>query len=127
MQPGYITARVYASDAQIPVRDATFTVVSSDGENTLFGVRITDENGKTELIKVDAPDEKLSTSPGTLEPFTRVNVRVDHPFYNTFYSEGVQIFAGSVSLQNAELIPTAPHIPYDNKANIYDVNSENLL
>lgn len=127
MQKGYIAARVYTSDAEIPVNNATFSVVSADGKNTLLGVRTTDENGKTELISVDAPDENLSTSPGFSEPFTRVNVRVDHPLYNTFYSEGVQIFAGRISLQNAELIPTAPHIPYENKANFYDVNSENLL
>ncbi|MBQ4527822.1 MAG: spore cortex-lytic protein [Clostridia bacterium] len=127
MAIGYVTARVYTSDAQIPVKDATFSVLSADGSNKLIGVRITDENGKTELVSVDTPDIALSTSPGNEKPFTGVNVRIDHPGFNTAYIEGVQVFAEQVSVQNVELIPTAPHIPYDNKADFFDVNSEILL
>lgn len=126
MSKGYVTARVYTSDAQIPVRNATVSVLSADS-NTLIGVRITNENGKTDLVSVDTPDESLSTSPGNENPFTRVNVRIDHPGFNTAYVEGVQVFPGQVSLQNAELIPTAPHIPYDKKADFFNVNTEILL
>lgn len=128
LQLGYIVARVYTSDAEIPIKNATFTVVSVDGDKPkLIGTRLTDENGKTEPIPVDAPDEALSTSPGNVDPFARVNVRIDHPEYNTYYVEGAQVFAGQVSVINAPMLPTAPHIPYDRKADSFDVNTEILL
>ena len=128
MELGYIVARVYTSDAEIPIQSATFTVFQKNGDkNILIGARITDENGKTEPIAVEAPDKSLSTSPGNENPFARVDVRIDHPEYNSFYAEGVQVFACQVSVQNASLIPTGQHIPYDRKAEIFDINSEILL
>ncbi len=127
MQTGYVTARVYTSDARIPVRGATFTVVSADGANALLGIRFTDENGKTELISVEAPDASLSVTPGNKSPFTLVNVRVDHPDYKSYKVEGVQVFAGQISVVDAELLPTAEHIPNDSKAEIFDTNYPNNL
>ena len=127
MQTGYITARVYTSDAKIPVRGATFTVVSADGANTLLGIRFTDENGKTELISVETPDASLSLTPGNKNPFTLVNVRVDHPDYKSYNVLGVQVFAGQISVIDAELLPTAEHIPNDSKAEVFDTNYPNNL
>ncbi|MBR2404915.1 MAG: hypothetical protein IKA95_04595 [Clostridia bacterium] len=128
MQIGYIVARAYASDAEIPIQNATFSVVTTDEQNQeLIGIRLTDENGKTDPIPIEAPDESLSTSPGNVDPFTRVNVRLDHPEYNSYLVEGVQVFAGQVSLINAPMIPTAPHISFDNKGNSFDTNEQNTL
>lgn len=128
MQLGYIVARAYTSDAEIPIKDATFSVVSTDTENPiLIGTRITDENGKTEPIPVEAPDESLSTSPGNPDPFTRVNVRLDHPEYNSYFVEGVQVFAGQISVVNAPMIPTAPHISFDRKSDSFDMNQQITL
>ncbi len=128
MQTGYIVAKAYTSDAQIPIQNATFTVLSTDKDNeAVLGVRLTDKSGKTEPIPIEAPDEALSTTPGNPEPYTTVNIRLDHPDYNSYYVEGVQIFAGQISLINAPMIPTAPHILYNKKADNFDTNSPNNL
>jgi len=127
VQTGYITARVYTSGARIPVRGATFAVVSADGTNALLGIRFTDENGKTELVSVEAPDASLSVTPGNKNPFTLVNVRIDHPDFKSYFVGGVQIFAGQISVVDAELLPTAEHIPNDSKAEVFDTNYPNNL
>ena len=128
MQLGYIVARAYTSDAQIPIANATFTVVTTDNESPeILGIRITDKNGKTEPIPIEAPDEILSTTPENETPYTVVNVRLDHPEYKSYYVEGVQVFAGQVSLINAPMIPTAPHILYNKKSDSFDTNSPNNL
>ena len=122
MQKGYVVARVYTSDAEIPIRNALFTVLGTDKEKReLLGARITDESGKTEPIEIDAPDENLSTTPGNIDPFTRVDIRVDHPYFNTYSVEGVQIFAGQVSVINAPMIPTEAHISFDKKSDNFDI------
>lgn len=129
MQIGYITARVYTSRAEIPIPMATFTVYSSDenGNKELLGIRITDQNGKTELIPIECPDSNLSVTPGNDTPYTIVNVRIDHPEYNTFTVNGVQVFAGQVSLQNAEMQPTTTNIPYNEKSDEFLVDSTQNL
>ena len=126
MQLGYVVARAYTSDAQIPIANATFTVVTEDNAEIL-GIRITDKSGKTEPIPIEAPDEILSTTPDNPNPYTTVNVRLDHPEYNSYYVEGVQVFAGQISLINAPMIPTAPHILYNKKADSFYTNSPNNL
>ncbi len=128
MELGYVVARAYTSYAEIPIKDAVFSVYSNDnGSSKLIGVRLTDESGKTLPIPVEAPNMDLSVNPGNNMPYSVVNVRVDHPDYNTFYVEGVQVFSGQVSLQNAEMIPTGGHIPYDKKSDLYYIEKNNIL
>lgn len=128
MELGYVVAKAYTSYAEIPIKDAVVSVYSSDGENSkLIGVRLTDESGKTLPVPVEAPNMNLSIEPGNDMPYSVVNVRVDHPDYNTFYVEGVQVFAGRVSLQNAEMIPTGEHISYDKKSDLFYIEKNDIL
>lgn len=127
MQTGYIRARVYTSDAQIPIENAVFTVYTTEnGKDVLLGTRLTDVEGKTSVIPVEAPDSYLSQSQGNIAPFARVNVRIDHPEYKTVLVNDVQVFAGQVSVQEASLIPVDRNVPTDSRAQIFDVPKQNL-
>ena len=120
MELGYITARIYTSDAELPIEGAAFSVISADeNDPKLLGTRITDENGKTTNIEIEAPNSELSQNPRNPTPYTSVNIRVDHPDFNTRYVEGVQIFAGQVAVQNVPMIPTDDHIEPDLKSDTY--------
>lgn len=124
MQLGYIVAQVYTSDAEIPIVNAVFSVTGTkDNVDYLYGIRTTDENGKTELIPIETPDRELSLEPNNIKPYTTVNVRIDHPDYITKIITGVQIFAGEVSVQKAPMLPTNKF-----NANIekYDITSQEL-
>ena len=54
---GSVVARVYTSDAKIPVQGATviFTKIAEDGQRELLAVRLTNYDGYTDPIMVDAP------------------------------------------------------------------------
>lgn len=123
MQIGYIVSNVYTSQAQIPVKDAVFTVTKEeDGETMLLGVRISDENGKTFPIAIETPDLSESLSPGNPQPYALVNIRIDHSDYKSVYTKGVEVFPGIVTLQNYELFPIVNYSSYNNMANINEVN-----
>ena len=127
LEIGYISARVYTSDAELPIEGALFSVTSlNNNVHNLIGMRISDENGKTEPIEVESPDSSLSQSPGNSKPYTTVNIRVDHPDFKTFQVEGVQVFAGETSIQDAPMIPTTYDIDYNQKSDIYDIEPNNL-
>ena len=127
MQKGYIKARVFTSDARIPIENAVFTVYTTDDDTTnLIGVRISDSEGKTDVIPVEAPDSSLSQSQGNINPFATVNARVDHPEYRSFLVNGAQVFAGQISIIEAEMSPVDRNVSLDDRAEIFDVPGQNL-
>lgn len=127
MQTGYIKAKVFTSDAQIPIENAVLTVYTSDeNEIRLIGVRKSDSEGKTDVIPVEAPDSSLSQTQGNTNPFTTVNARVDHPEYRSYLVNGAQVFAGQVSIIEAQMSPVDRNVPADSRAEIFDVSKQNL-
>lgn len=127
MQIGYIKARVYTSDAQIPIQNATFSVYTAvEDKYALLGTRITDEQGQTMVIPVMTPDSSLSQYQGNTDPFTTVSIRIDHPDFRTYLVNGVQVFGGQVSIQEAFLLPVDRNVPADSRAERFDVPKQNL-
>lgn len=127
MQTGYIKARVYTSDAQIPIENAVFTVYNEeDGKTILLGARTTDSEGITSVVPVEAPDSSLSQNQGNDSPFAVVSIRIDHPEYRTVYVNGVQVFAGQIAIQEASMLPVDRNVPTDSRAQRFDVSKQNL-
>lgn len=104
---GTILTRVFTSRAQIPVAGATvaFTQRGTEGHHTLLALRVTDTNGRTEPVSVPTPDPSASESPGTVTPFAVCDIWVEAPGYELLVVENVQIFPGTQTLQELELIP----------------------
>jgi len=127
LQLGYIKARIYTSDAQIPVKNATLSVYQKDGaDEILIGVRMSDEQGNTSVIPIEAPDSYLSQNEGNYEPFVLVNLRIDHPEFKTIYVNGAQVFAGQISIQEVAMQPIDRNVPMDSRAERFDVTNQNL-
>src|SRR5699024_9042733 len=95
------------SRAQIPVAGATvaFTQRGTEGRHTLLALRVTDANGRTTPVQVETPDASASESPGTVTPFAVCDIWAETPGYELLVVENVQIFAGTQTLQELELIP----------------------
>ena len=104
---GTILTRVFTSQAQIPVAGATvaFTQRGTEGRHTLLALRVTDANGRTQPVRVGTPDPSASESSGTAEPFAVCDIWAESPGYELLVVENVQIFAGTQTLQELELIP----------------------
>ena len=80
------------------------TVTATDG--TVIAMRLTDRSGKIEPIAVPVPDlaESQSPNPGEL-PFARVNLFARLKDYVQIENEDLQVFAGTTTNQNLEMIP----------------------
>ena len=104
---GTILTRVFTSQAQIPLAGATvaFTQRGTEGHHTLLALRVTDANGRTAPVQVDTPNASASESPGTVTPFAVCDIWAESPGYELLVVENVQIFAGTQTLQELELIP----------------------
>lgn len=101
---GYIQVRAYASTARFPLKDVAITVTATDG--TAIAMRLTDRNGLITPIEIPVPDKSESQTPDPSEkPYTSVNLYARLKGYEQVEAENLQVFAGTTTNQNLELIP----------------------
>ena len=101
---GYIQVHAYTSFAQLPLQNVAVTVTAEDG--TAIAMRLTDRSGQIQPIPIPVPDRSASTSPGTGErPYTAVNIYARLKGFEQIENESVQVFPGTTTMQNLEMIP----------------------
>lgn len=103
---GNIIVQVYTSNARIPVEGSSVLFRPQDAPGVLLGFRRTDQSGITTPLSVSTADISYSQSPSPGEqPWTGINLRVEHPLFERVLLEGVQIFPGITTIQSVSLIP----------------------
>ncbi|MBR4307958.1 MAG: spore cortex-lytic protein [Oscillospiraceae bacterium] len=124
---GFLRVRVYTSEAQLPVEDATVTVTqSAERGSDLIATRITDESGLIELLTLPTPDRTESLQAGTPVPYAFVDIVVDHPEYERVLVENAQIFAGIITEQNVALLPIEERPAVWNLTEIFRITPQPL-
>lgn len=128
MQKGRLLVRTYISNMLIPIKNTRITVTQNNGNGEeILAFRLTDENGKTDIIEIDTPDIGLSLDQtNTTTPFASVNIKVEKEGFVIFVIENVQIFADRLSEQNVEMIPLPEKAEYDEFNNVFIVTPQNL-
>ena len=105
---GSVLARVYTSDAFIPLRNVpvVFTQDLPDGKKTVLAIRYTNSSGLTAPIQIDTPDAADSLTPdSSLKPYATVDIQVEYPGYNGVLAQDVQVFPGQETIQGLQLRP----------------------
>ena len=124
-ETGYIQLRAYTSSAQFPLEDVAITITAPDG--TAIAMRLTDRNGRIAPVEVPVPDRSESLRPDPPEkPFTAVNLYARKNGYEQFESENLQVFSGTTTFQNLEMIPLAEFPEAWNQTVLYDTPPQNL-
>lgn len=125
---GTIVARAYTSTAIIPVEGATVRITTRDpsGAVSLLGERVTNANGMTAPLSVETPSASESQHPGTVRPFTEVDIFCEHPLFERIFVEHVQIFAGIESVQNLVMIPLQAYPDRYDQTEIFEISPQNL-
>lgn len=106
---GYLQIEVTTASGAIPVRDATVIISeSSNGEDHLIGMIITDENGTTPIVPLPAPSQSLSEAPDPSEkPYSEYNISVYKKGFYSIPKLTVPIFDTIKSIQPVSVIPLA--------------------
>ncbi len=124
---GYLTARTYASRAQLPIEGAAVSVTQRENGGTrLIANRITDESGRIPTIPIPTPNRSESLAPGNSQPWTTVDITADHPDYDRVLVENVQIFADTITQQDMELLPRQELPEAYNLTEVVDVTPQPL-
>ena len=108
---GSVIARVYTSDAYLPLPGVpvVFSQIAQDNTRTLLAVRRTNSSGLTAPLYIQTPDVAQSLTPGSpLQPYATISIRASAPGYRAVAAEGVQIFPGVQTVQALQLLPVSP-------------------
>ena len=122
---GYITVHAYTSYAQIPLENVAISITSEDG--TAIALRTTDRSGQIKPVAIPVPDrtESLTPDPGEI-PFTRVNLYARKKGFEQMEFENLQLFDGTTTNQNIEMIPLSELPGAWDQTVIYDTPAQNL-
>ena len=122
---GYITVHAYTSYAQLPLENVAISITTADG--TAIALRITDRNGQIRPVSIPVPDRSAGLSPNTGEiPYTSVNLYARLRGYEQAEYENIQIFPGTTTNQNVELIPLSELPGKWDQTAIFDTPPQNL-
>ena len=122
---GYIQVHAYTSTAQIPLEDVAVMITYPDG--SAIAMRLTDRSGLIEPVAISVPDLSASQTPDTgIIPYATVNIYARLENYEQIEAENVQVFAGTVTLQNLEMIPLSELPDKWTKAELFKTPPQNL-
>lgn len=124
-EQGYITARAYMSNAQIPLENVAVTILSQDG--TAIAMRLTGRSGLTEPMAIPTPDRIDSEAPETkVRPFTGLTVHAWKSGFEQVTARNVQVFSGVTTVQNLEMVPLSELPDRWDENVLYDTPPQNL-
>ena len=117
--------RAYSSFAQLPLKDVAITITGTDG--TAIAMALTDRSGKIRPVSIPTPDLDASQSPDPKQnPFTSVNIHARLQGYEQITAENVQIFAGTTTRQDLEMIPLSELPSQWSKYEVFDTPPQQL-
>lgn len=124
-EQGYITARAYMSNAQIPLENVAVTILSQDG--TAIAMRLTGRSGLTEPVAIPTPDRTDSEAPeAKVRPFTDLTVHAWKSGFEQVTARNVQVFSGVTTVQNLEMVPLSELPDRWDENVLYDTPPQNL-
>ena len=123
---GYIQVHACASYAQIPLKDVAVSVTDVSG--AAIALRLTNRSGILDApIEIQTPDVNSGQSPNTgIIPFAVVNLYARLKDYEAIEIENLQIFPGTTTVQNLEMIPLSELPQSFNKLEVFQTPSQNL-
>lgn len=123
---GYIQVHAYASYAQIPLQDVAVSITDVSG--AAIALRLTNRNGMLDMpIKIETPNVNSGQSPNSgIIPFSVVNLYARRKDYEAIEIENLQIFPGTTTVQNLEMIPLSELPKSYNKLEVFPTPSQNL-
>lgn len=115
---GFLEVAVKTANGALPIEGARVSIYEylpneSEISGKLLYSVLTEKNGRTPRLSLNAKSKELSMAPGNKNPFTAYNVSVEREgYYNNRYIN-VPVFQGITSIQPVELIPLSENGVFD--------------
>lgn len=101
---GSLKVQVFMANRAYPVSSAHVVIIGAENKKVYFD-GYTNTNGVVGSILLPAPKKSFSQSPQEKSPYSKYDITVSHPYFQTRKYLGVPVFSGVESIQNIQLLP----------------------
>ena len=123
---GYIQVHAFTGKARIPLQGVAITITDLSG--SAIAMRLTNRSGTLDApVKISVPDISAGQMPDTgVLPFTDVNLYARLENFEAIEIENLQVFPGTLTIQDLSMIPLAELPDSWNKLEIFNTPPQNL-
>lgn len=123
---GYIQVHAFTSKARIPLQGVAITITDLTG--SAIAMRLTNRNGMLDApVEISVPDVSAGQTPDTgILPFKDVNLYARLENFEAIEIENLQVFPGTLTIQDLSMIPLAELPDSWNKLEIFNTPPQNL-
>ena len=116
----------YTSKGRIPLRDVAINITDVSGN--AVAMRLTNRSGTLDApVEISVPDLSAGQTPNTgIVPFTNLNLYARLENYETIEIENLQVFPGTLTVQDLEMVPLSELPDSWNQTEIFNTPSQNL-
>ena len=123
---GYIQVHAFTGKARIPLQGVAITITDLSG--SAIAMRLTNRSGTLDApVEISVPDISAGQTPDTgVLPFTDVNLYARLENFEAIEIENLQVFPGTLTIQDLSMIPLAELPDSWNKTEIFPTPPQNL-
>ena len=123
---GYILVHAFTGKARIPLQGVAITITDLSG--SAIAMRLTNRSGTLDApVEISVPDVSAGQTPDTgVLPFTDVNLYARLENFEAIEIENLQVFPGTLTIQDLSMIPLAELPDSWNKLEIFNTPPQNL-
>ena len=123
---GYIQVHAFTGKARIPLQGVAVTITDLSG--SAIAMRLTNRSGTLDApVEISVPDVSAGQTPDTgILPFTDVNLYARLENFEAIEIENLQVFPGTLTIQDLSMIPLAELPDSWNKLEIFNTPPQNL-
>lgn len=123
---GYIQVHAFTGKARIPLQGVAVTITDLSG--SAIAMRLTNRSGTLDApVEISVPDVSAGQTPDTgVLPFTDVNLYARLENFEAIEIENLQVFPGTLTIQDLSMIPLAELPDSWNKLEIFNTPPQNL-
>lgn len=123
---GYIQVHAFTGKARIPLQGVAITITDLSG--SAIAMRLTNRSGTLDApVEISVPDVTAGQTPDTgILPFTDVNLYARLENFEAIEIENLQVFPGTLTIQDLSMIPLAELPDSWNKLEIFNTPPQNL-
>lgn len=109
-----------------PIVGAVVKIGYTGVPDSAVAEEITDRNGQTPEITLNAPSIDYSMEPSVNQPYSQYTILVTAAGYEPVEVDGAQILPDTLAIQNIEMIPTKDSLGNGNTAELFVIPSNTL-
>lgn len=126
---GTLKVQIFNEGSYIPIEGAKITIASKaePGNKRIETIEKSNGNGESSVIELPAPPIDNTMKPGSKEPYSLYNIKIEADGFESILIEGTQVLPNTLAIQPCNMLPIRSVGRDKRQLEIIVINSNTLL